>query len=184
MVSSAAPSAAARYGYRRPPRYGIGGERRSCGRAEAALSLLYADTSALLRAYFPDETDHALLRARLLEGTEPVVTSELARVEFASAVRAAGLDRRVRAWRDLLGRFDEDSAPDGPVALLELHPGTVLPAARRLVLEHRLRTLDAIHLAVAIEECPAYAGGLDIVFVTRDGDQAAAARALGLTLLP
>ena len=50
------------------------------------------------------------------------------------------------------------------------------------MLEHRLRTLDAMHLAVAAEEAPALADEGEVVFVTRDQDQATAAAALGLTL--
>lgn len=144
------------------------------------MSLLYADTSALLRAYFADEPEHAELRAMLLEGEEPVVTTELTRVELASAVRAAASAGRFRRWRALLARIDADCGEDGPIALLRLRPEAILPAAYRLVLEHRLRTLDALHLAVALEECPALAGGEDVVFVTRDGQQAAAAEAVGL----
>lgn len=146
------------------------------------MSLLYADTSALIRAYFTDEPDHAELRGLLLEGDEPVVTSELARVELASAVRAAARAGRLRRWRALLFRFDADCQEEGPIALLRLRAEAVLPTAHRLVLDHRLRTLDALHLAVALEECPALAGGEEVVFVTRDDDQSAAARALGFTL--
>lgn len=144
------------------------------------MTLLYADTSALLRAYFADEPEHSELRAMLLEGEEPVVTTELTRVELASAVRAAATAGRFRRWSGLLARIDADCQEDGPIALLRLRPEVVLPAAYRLVLEHRLRTLDALHLAVALEECPALAGGEDVAFVTRDGDQAAAAEAVGL----
>lgn len=144
------------------------------------MSLRYADTSALLRAYFADEPDHAQLRASLLEGDEPVVTSEVTRVEMASAVRAAAVAGRLPRWRELLDRIDADCAEDGPIALLALRPRLVLPTAHRLVLDHRLRTLDAIHLAVALEECPELADGEDVVFVTRDKDQAVVAGALGL----
>jgi uncharacterized protein len=147
------------------------------------VSLLYADTSALLGAYFADEPDHALLRATLLEGDEPVVTSELTRAEIASAVRGAAAAGRLPRWRALLDRIDADCAEDGPIALLALRPRVVLPTAHRLVLDHRLRTLDAIHLAVAVEECPELAGdGEDVAFVTRDRDQGIAATALGLTV--
>jgi predicted nucleic acid-binding protein len=146
------------------------------------VTLLYADTSALVRAYFEDESDHSLLRAQLLEGVDPVVTTELARVELASAIRAAALAGRLRRSAGLLARIDADCDENGPVALLRLRADTVLPAAYGLVLEHRLRTLDAIHLAVAIEECPVLAGDDDVVFVTRDEDQASAARALGFTV--
>jgi predicted nucleic acid-binding protein len=147
------------------------------------VSLLYADPSALVRAYFADEPEHQALRALLLEGDDPVVTSELSRVELASAVRAAGRARRFRGWQRLLARIDADCGDEGPVVLIALRPEVVVEAAYSLVLVHRLRTLDAVHLAVALEECPALAGGeQDVVFVTRDEDQAAAAGALGLAV--
>lgn len=146
------------------------------------MTLLYADTSALARAYLPDEPDHETLRAILLEGTEPVVTSELARLELASAITAAARAKRLPRVRRLLARIETDLGSDGPVALVVLRSDVVFPTALRLVIEHRLRTLDAIHLAVAIEEFsdPAPAEGL--AFVTRDRQQAAAARAMGLSV--
>ena len=144
------------------------------------MSLIYADSSALVRAYFPDEPDHADMRTLLLEGTEPVVTSEIARLELASAARAASSGGRLSRWGELLARIDLDLAEGGPIGPIGLRPDLILPAAYRLVVEHRLRTLDAIHLAVCVEECPAFAGDDTIIFVTRDREQAAAARALGL----
>lgn len=146
------------------------------------MTLLYADTSALVRAYFEDERDHAQLRERLLEGEEPVVTSELARVELASAIRAAAAAGRLRRSAGLLARIDADCEENGPIALLRLRSDAVLPMAYSLLLAHRLRTLDAIHLAVALEECPVLARDDDIVFVTRDGDQAVAAASLGFSV--
>ena len=146
------------------------------------MSLLYADTSALVRAYFEDERDHALLREQLLEGEEPVVTSELARVELASAIRAATRSGRLRRWSGLLARIDADCGENGPIALLRLRPEAILPIAYSLVLEHELRTLDAIHLAVALEECPVLAADDDVVFVTRDQHQRVAASAVGFSV--
>ncbi len=146
------------------------------------MTLLYADPSALIRAYFVDEPDHEDLRALLLEGTAPVVTSELARVELASAVGAASRAGRLRRWRGLLARMDADCGAEGPVTLIALRPPVVLPAAYELVLEQRLRTLDALHLAVALRECPPLAGDGDVELVTRDEQQAAAAKALGLAV--
>jgi hypothetical protein len=84
-------------------------------------------------------------------------------------------------WSELLARFDEDLAEGGPIGPIGLRPDLILPAAYRLVVEYRLRTLDALHLAVCVEQCPAFAGDDTVVFVTRDNEQAAAARALGLT---
>jgi hypothetical protein len=74
-----------------------------------------------------------------------------------------------------------DSHLDTAVTLIDLDPRATLPAARELVLEHRLGTLDAIHLAVAVDERRRSPD--PVVFVTRDADQAAAATALGFPLL-
>jgi uncharacterized protein len=146
------------------------------------VTLLYADTSALIRAYFLDEPDHAALRSLLLEGDDPVVASEITRVEIASAIRAAATAGRFPRWRQLLARVDSDCGEAGPIALLAFRSHVVLPTAYQLVLDHRLRTLDAVHLAVAIEECPALAGEGEVAFVTRDRDQAAAAEAVGFSV--
>jgi predicted nucleic acid-binding protein len=146
------------------------------------LSLLYADSSALARAYFADEPEHDALRTLLLDGTELVITSEIARLELASALRAASSNRRFRRWTDFARRIDRDLADGGPIAAIDLRAETIFPVAHRLILEHRLRTLDAIHLAVCAEEAPALAGGEEIVFVTRDNDQANAARSMGFAV--
>jgi hypothetical protein len=55
--------------------------------------------------------------------------------------------------------------------------------ARKLVLDHPLRTLDAIHLATALIEATAFAGGDEVAMVTRDQRQATAAKACGLRVL-
>ena len=77
---------------------------------------------------------------------------------------------RTPDWEEVLATMEADTGPAGMIALIALQRESILPSAFRLVTEHRLRTLAAIHLAVAIE------------FVTRDRDQAAAARALGFTV--
>lgn len=140
----------------------------------------YADTSALVGAYLAKEPDHAELRALLLDGDRPVVTSELTRVEFASAVAAAARAGRLRRPQVLLDRFDRDCADSGPLTLLTLDPAAVLPLARRLVREHTVRTLDAIHLAVALTDAVDLAAGEPVSMVTRDRAQAEAAESLGL----
>jgi hypothetical protein len=144
------------------------------------VSILYADTSAVVRAYFRDEPDHGELRGLLLEGDEPVVTSELTRIEFAGAVTAAFRAARTEGADDLLARFDVDCGDDGVITLLRLDPATAFPAAQRLVTEHVLRTLDAIHVAVALTDVTKLAAGEPVELVTRDKRQAAAAAALGL----
>lgn len=115
----------------------------------------------------------------MLEGDEAVVSSELTRLEFASAVSAASGTGRLRRARLFLDRFDADCGADGPIALLRLD-SEVFPLAYRLLIEHDLRTVDAIHLAVASTSAAALAGPDPVVLVTRDERQAVAAEAMGL----
>lgn len=146
------------------------------------MTVRYADTSALVRCYLVDESDHERLRELLLEGREPVVTSEITRVQLASAVAAAARAKRLRRPDWLLAQADADCGPDGPIVLLALDPGTVLPCARQFVLEHGVRTLDALHLAVAVTTVTELAAGEPVEFVTCDQRQAQAAEASGLLL--
>ena len=120
------------------------------------------------------------MKARLLEGDEAVVSSELTRLEFASAVSAAARTGRLRNSRLFLDRFDADCGKDGPIALLRLDPETAFPLAYRLLTQHDLRTLDAVHLAVASTSATALAAADSVVLVTRDERRAAAAAAMGL----
>jgi uncharacterized protein len=146
------------------------------------VTLYYADTSAVIRAYFADEPDHTPLRRLLLSGRHPVVTSELTRVEFASAVAAAHRGGRVVQPERYLDWFDEDCDQDGPLTLVRLDAAAVLPFARELVTVERLHTLDAIHLAVALTDGRALAAGDQVVLVTRDTQQAIAAKARGMSV--
>jgi hypothetical protein len=147
------------------------------------VTLLYADTSALVRAYIMSEPDHDELRKLLIEGADPVVTSELTRVEFAGAIVAAVRAGRIRESEPLLDRFDIDSGANGSISVLPLNPAAVLPMARRLVIEHPVRALDAIHLTVALTDETAIATGEPMVLVTRDRQQAAVAKELGMPVL-
>ncbi|WP_211210161.1 type II toxin-antitoxin system VapC family toxin [Actinopolyspora halophila] len=144
------------------------------------MTLLYADTSALVSAYVADEAAHTEYRELLLEGDSPVVTGELTRIEFASAVSAAQRGDRATTVTRVLDRFDRDCGEEGPVAVLRMDPGVVVPRSRELVLSHTIRTLDAMHLAAALEQAVPLAAGDDLVMVTRDDRQAAAARERGL----
>lgn len=147
------------------------------------MPLLYADTSALVRAYFVDEDDHLILNRMLLVGDDPVVTSELSRVEFASAVSAAHRAHRLDDPGAMLSDFEANCAEGGEIALVGLDPGTILPLARQLVADHPLRSLDAIHLATALIDGVQSAKGEEVGMVTRDARQAAAAKACGLRVL-
>ena len=74
------------------------------------------------------------------------MTSELARPELTSAVMAAARAGRLDDAGPVLDRFDVDCGDAGPLALVRLVPERVLPEARRLLLAHPLRSLDALHL--------------------------------------
>jgi len=135
---------------------------------------VYVDTSALARAYFGDEPEHHRLYARLFESRESVVTASLAVVELARAVNA-----KRRSGRPV----DLDAIADHcwlNVSTLALEETRHLPAARDLVLRHPLGTLDAVHVAVALEVQAEV--GPPLTFLTRDPAQARAAAAEGLAV--
>ena len=108
-----------------------------------------------------------------------MIASELVRVELARAAKNAERAGRIRDVGPVLERIEADLG--GLIGLVDLEPSTVMPSARQLVLDHRLGTLDAIHLAVAVEERRRSPD--PVMFVTRDAGQATAARALGFTVL-
>lgn len=137
-------------------------------------AVVYCDSSALVRAYLPDEPGHDVLSARLLDPDRAVVTSAVTEVEMVAAMHAAARRRRVDVPEAVLAEVVADLGPDGHIMLLDLEPRRVLPRARGLCERHRLRALDAIHLAAALIERDELAGEGELVFVTRDDDQAAA----------
>lgn len=144
--------------------------------------MIYADTSALARAYLTDEADHRRLRRLLRDGTDSVVTSDLTIVELLSAVRRAFRDRRHRHVDQLIARIGEDFADPYVFTVLRFESTMVLPTARRLVLAHPMSGLDAMHLAVALVTAAPLAEEDPFTFVTRDAAQAKAARAEGLSV--
>lgn len=146
------------------------------------MPLLYADTSAVMRAYSPYEDDHAVLNRLLLVGDDPVVTSELTRVEFASALAGAHRGQRIADPDAVLAQFKADCEEEGTFTFLELD-SEILSLACQLVSQHPLRSLDAIHLATALIRALPLAGGEIVAMVTRDHRQAAAAKACGLRVL-
>ncbi len=138
----------------------------------------YADASVIASAYLPDEPEHVRWRGQILEGADPVVSTELVRAEVASAIAAAARAARIPS-SVMTSRFEADCAPGGPIQLLSFESGRVLDRAVRLVEEHQLRAMDAIHLAVALEQALPLAQGEPIAFLTGDRRRAAAAKALG-----
>jgi predicted nucleic acid-binding protein len=145
--------------------------------------MLYVDASVIVTAYFRDEPDHDRYRVMLFEEGGPAVVSEVVRAEVASAVWAASRAGRIADGDVVISRFDTDCAEGGPVKLLALRSGPVIDRAVQLIREHRLRSLDAIHLAVALEDARWLAGEEGLVFATCDQAQSRAAIALGLRVV-
>jgi predicted nucleic acid-binding protein len=123
----------------------------------------YLDTSALVKLVVA-EGESAALRGWLAAADRDPISSDLARTELVRAVRRAAPDRAVLA-REVLETL----------TLVELTTAT-FEAAGRLD-PAVLRTLDALHLAVALD----LGDDLDGL-VTYDGRQADAARAHGVVV--
>ncbi len=146
------------------------------------VTVFYADTSAVVGAYLSDEPDHVQLRNLLIDGGHLVLTSELTRLECASAFTAAKRTGRIPDAREFLTQFDRDTRT--VLGVIPLAPQRIFPAARRLVTEnYPVRTLDAIHIAVAMHDTAELTGGEPVTFVTRDERQAEAAKANGFEVL-
>jgi len=125
---------------------------------------LYLDSSAVVKLVM-DEAGSSGLRDALAAVAEEVVTSDLTRTEV---LRAAGRhpDRPIAAARAVLDRIGIISLP----ASVHDRAGLLAPEA--------LRSLDAIHLAAALDL------GDDLrAVVTYDERLGAAARALGVAVV-
>ncbi len=135
--------------------------------------MTFLDTSLLVRWY-------AGRRGRRRQGIDGGVwVSEIARVEFSSAIR-----RRIRegpreraARQRILGNFAKDLEDRFRVPV----DAAVLDRAASLVDRHPLRSLDAIQLASAL--LAAEGAPEPLRFGSADGDLAAAAAAEGLEVL-
>ena len=146
------------------------------------MSTLYVDSSAVAAAYFPDEQQHSFLHDLVFGDSFDVVTSTLTRVELSSAIRSASEARRVPDPAVLWNAIDADLGPAGPISVLVLRADPILTLAVGIVRQHRVRTLDAIHLAVALEDGTRAAAPDVLVFTTVDQRQAEVARSLGLAV--
>lgn len=124
----------------------------------------YLDTSALVKLVI-DETETRALRSWLVSESPTAVSSELARTELLRAVR------RSDPTRTVLARHVLD-------ALILITPSQQTFDAAGLLEPAVLRSLDALHLASALE----LADDLDGI-VTYDDRMADAARNLGIAVL-
>lgn len=144
--------------------------------------ITYSDPSAIMGVLLQDAPDHEQLRRLIVEGVDPIMTSEIALTEVVSASMAAQRGDRVPDGRLVAAGFDTLCTPGGRIRLLALRSGPVFARACALMVAHRLYALDAIHLAVALEDVVPLAAGEPVRFLTRDATQAQAARACGFTV--
>lgn len=135
---------------------------------------IYFDTSALAKWYLPEPFSDDV--ATFLQKHAPVAISSLTVLEMRCllARRRRSRDIDVATERRAFATFDED-VRNGHLVRHELADEMVDGAANLLaiVAEHPLRTLDALHLAVAKRISAT-------VLVTADVVMANAAEALGL----
>jgi uncharacterized protein len=130
------------------------------------VTLFYADSSALVKIV-REEPETKALRAFFAEAD--IVSCELVLAELPRAIRrAVALDPQL----PLEHLIDQAAEIINALGLIPLDRPLLLAAGA--LAEPALRTLDAIHVAAAIEANP-----LD-AFVTYDERQAAAARLAGL----
>lgn len=133
----------------------------------------YFDTSALIKRYFDEPGRREVLQ---LLRRHQCVTSAVSPVEFRSALRRRATDGSLDRRRipEILKRFAADREF---WALIEV-TGDVVQAAEKLVADHPLRTLDALH--VASSQLFAVRVASALTFVSADTRQAAVASAIGL----
>ena len=120
---------------------------------------LYLDASAIVKLVVPEPETDAL--TAFVEGQAVLTSCSLARVEVMRAVRPHGADA-IAAGRKLVAQLDLVQLDD---ELLDLAADLDLP----------LRSLDAIHVAAALE-----LGDTLQALVTYDARMASAAASLGL----
>ena len=144
--------------------------------------ITYSDPSAIMGVLLADAPDHDQLRRLIVDGAEPVFTSEIAITEVASASMAAEHGSRVSDGRLLISGFETLCANGSRIRMLTLRPARIFARACEVMTAHHVYALDAIHLAVALEDVVPLAAGEPVRFLTRDRVQADVARALGFTV--
>jgi predicted nucleic acid-binding protein len=132
---------------------------------------LYLDSSAMVKMYVP-EAGSELVKARCGAADE-ILVSVLVRPETVAA-----LTRLLRAGKLTQEQYDSAkqslNAALEVATVIELSPSVVGKAVACLE-AHPIRTLDAIHVASALENTPDR-------FLSADKRQCATARAMGLNV--
>lgn len=145
------------------------------------MDLYYFDASVLVKAYFwevgTDDVRQVLREVRAAPPRMQVATSSIAFAEAASAVARRRFARQLtedeadEIWNRLLMDF---AGPELPYHLVEPRLDVVGRAAE-LARRHRLRALDAIHLATGIAARRRAPSGASFHFASSDRRLTAAA---------
>ncbi|HEX8690023.1 MAG TPA: type II toxin-antitoxin system VapC family toxin [Solirubrobacterales bacterium] len=128
--------------------------------------MLYVDASALVKRYIEEEGS-----AEVVEAMDAARALSICRIGFVETARAVALGGDDRDLRKMEAEWQWFDVVDVDQALAE--------QAAKLAVSHRLRSLDALHLAAAL----ALPDG-DLTFATWDAHLLGAARDEGLRTLP
>ncbi len=146
--------------------------------------LVYLDSSLIVRAYLSDESGHQAALTLLDDPQHLLVTSRWTLVELMSALARAFRGNRAGDFNDAAIRMRADTSANGPITLLRADFEQVEATATRIVGEYAIRSLDALHLAVAeLAARPLLEPGEPIGFASRDDAQWAVAEQLGYVTL-
>lgn len=141
---------------------------------------LYVDTSVLVRLYLDDEPETDEIEAMLFAARASALTSDLTRVEFASALHRAVRSGRIPDATAHLAAGTAAMSKAGPIATVALDIRSLESDALRVLQAHALSAADALHVATAIG---LRRDGMEMCFFTRDRRQAEAARAEGFEVV-
>lgn len=145
------------------------------------MKVAYVDSSIVVRYYLPNDPGRGEVVALLNDRETAVVTSTLTRIEASGALVRAARQTKANAT-PALARLDQDFL-EGVITLVGADHGEVERKALHAVRTYGIRALDALHVATAQIVLPELVGPGDVaVFVSRDSEQANAARRLGLTV--
>ena len=141
---------------------------------------VYVDTSVLVRIFLHDEPDADQIASTLFDPDTSASTSDLTRIEFASALQRAVRSGRIPDATAHLAAGKAAMAESGPIATVVLDIRALEAEALRVVQAHALAAADALHVATAIG---LRRDGVAMSFFTRDRRQAEAARSEGFEII-
>jgi len=138
--------------------------------------IYYFDTSALVKRYHREEGTEVV--DKIIEGESPIYFSTIAIAETISALRKLKSMRKIsrKMYEKLVGVFFGEV--EKRFVIVPLDDSQILTTIK-MIEKHNLRTLDALHLAVASEI--KIMG--DVIFVSSDKKLLLAAKKEGFGIL-